>query len=574
MSLLLWLGTAAAEPYNVNALVDLEDALADPNVDELLIAGGLDLSGFGAIAVDRDIAFVGLGAGVTLPPIGSVDAHLSLVNLEVVGATSGYPDSQGGGAPACLDQPCTVVTIRGSLTLDAVVIAGSQAAHAVHTLDADVFMSDTAFRDNGADEYSVLLQAEDADITVDIVRLEFSGNAGPLKVFDSGDRFVSASVQDSFFYENLGNTYFAPDLYFWGVEDVVASTLDFEGSVSRGDERGAMHLHDSSGVLSVLTFTDGAGLTVRSDYEPVDVEVYGLTCNDTVSNDLGGCFYSYAADSVYLSNVWALGSSAPDVGGAIAIVGGFAGQTVTVDYANLLGTSASSNGGGMFFDNVDAVVFDARICNPSAGDEGSGVYMEDGSLSMQSTAIQGSMGGPSIFLQNSDAHLTNLTVVGGEDDFLNGRSQDTDWLIENSIFYGQRAMQEDSENTGNNTLRYNLFAAGAMSDLPHDAGYIDGDPGYTDDDIYDCYAELIPAVDSAAVDGNPTQAELDGTGTRDLGWFWGQGSEDPPDTDEPIVDDTGDIVGFVQGPYTGGCSHAPAGIGLLGLLLAATRRRC
>jgi hypothetical protein len=314
---------------------------------------------------------------------------------------------------------------------------------------------------------------------------------------------------------------------------------------------------------------------VRSDYEPVDVEVYGLTCNDTESNDFGGCFYGYGADSIYLSNVWALGSHAPAVGGAVAIMGSFAGQTAVVDYANLLDTSASSNGGGFFFDSVDAFVYDARVCN-SSGDEGSAVYIEDGFLAMESTAVQGALGGPSIFLQNSDAHLSNLTVVGGEDDFLNGRSQDTDWLIENSIFYGQRAMQEDSENTGDNTLRYNLFAAGAVSDMPHDAGYIEGDPGYTDANIYDCYAALAPSEDSVAVDGNPTQTELDGEGVRDLGWFWGQGSEVPLDTGEEPVggDDTGISGGFVRGPSTGGCGHAPAGIGLLGLLLAATRRRC
>ena len=79
------------------------------------------------------------------------------------------------------------------------------------------------------------------------------------------------------------------------------------------------------------------------------------------------------------------------------------------------------------------------------------------------------------------------------------------------------------------------------------------------------------AIVSATIYPDSREQMLYGTGVRDLGWYWGQEWAPSEDTDG----DSGVQNGFTPGPASGGCGHAPlAPIALLGVALAATRRRC
>ena len=565
----LLLSSASAYTFHVPGDGSFAEALADVDADLIVIDQDQDLSLEEPFTIDRDLRIEGAG-GVLLPPFAVADVAVEVRGVQVVGETGGYAAGASGGWLDCAEAPCTVLQVGGSLLLEQVLIQGVQSAHAIHTVDGDLRLLSVEVSDCFGEEYVILVQSDDVPVTASVEDLRFSGNNGPVKFFDAGDAGMDVTVEDSKFWGN--EAWIAPDLYLWGVEAFSVSNVSFMDSVALSPERGAFHLTDSSGIVSAVEFSDGPGMTAISEDAESFVEIYGLTCTGTHSEQDGGCLYASGLDDLRVFNLWAIESSSDGWGGAVYAEGD-EGATLRLEELTLIGTVSRGPGGGVAVDNLATIVLGARFCGTS-GDEGSALYIEDGRLDINEAAFQGTLGGPALFTQNVPLNAGNMTFIGGEDHCIDGRPDGRNWHISNSIFLGgQRVTSQDQAPTME--LTWNLFWEGAATTLEHGEGFIEADPLLIAQDLYDCYEELRPGPGSPAIDGNPTLAEPDGTGVRDLGWIVGQEAEATvPDSG---LDDSGVEVGYQLKGASGGCASVggavAVGFGLLGLLIATTRRR-
>ena len=296
---MLWLSLANAYEAEVHNVEDFNKALVNSSVTEIVIHG-LDLTEVGPLVLNRDLTISGNDA-VVLPPLGIIEAHVTLNAVSVVGATSSFQVQTNGGqgaAPTCDQQYCTLLAENASLVMDGVTIDDAEGTYALQTTDSSLTLTNSTISNHpDAPDYSVLVTAEETHVTVTIENLTFTGNSGPFKVWNAGDHGASVTVKDSTFSENLGETEFVSDLYLWGVGQVDIQGTTFRDSKSSDAVSGALALQNSSGSLTDLTFqnnddanTGGVSLVGDTDAS-MQVTIEGIRCEGTVMND-GGCLFA------------------------------------------------------------------------------------------------------------------------------------------------------------------------------------------------------------------------------------------------------------------------------------------
>lgn len=180
---------------------------------------------------------------------------------------------------------------------------------------------------------------------------------------------------------------------------------------------GADTITFQAGLTGTITLTTGQ----LSITDSVDVQGPGAAAITVSANKASRVFYLYNGSALLDVTI----SGLTVTGGSAALGGGIAdfGENLVLDGVTITGNEASSDGGGLWADDVTAGTFsltirDSEISGNTAGNGGGGIYVDDpGPVLLQNTVVSGnnaaqSGGGIAFNAPYSDTTIENSTISG------------------------------------------------------------------------------------------------------------------------------------------------------------------
>lgn len=207
-----------------------------------------------------------------------------------------------------------------------------------------------------------------------------------------------------------------------------------------------------------LTITD---VVLTGNYAPDDggamnlqntngtVTIRDSVISNNVASDVGGAVYAVGngALTLALSNVEISGNSAGDNGGGLYL---YQGSLTIIDSTISNNVAETGTGGGIAFEDGPFTIVSSTISGNTAGDSGGGIWIDDSLATISDSTISGNVsgdGGGAIYLYETLMTISNSTLSGnsaanGGALYIANDDEESTTFIENSTISGNHASQD------------------------------------------------------------------------------------------------------------------------------------
>jgi parallel beta-helix repeat protein len=274
------------------------------------------------------------------------------------------------------------------LTRNSIVGSSAERGGGLHLLDSPVWLNGNAIKNNHATGGGggIYLDWSDATLSDNVISnnttYAFTGLGGAGVFLEGGDAtFTANTIRNNDASAPGGGLY-----------------------IYHGDAT----LNDNTIVDNIASYGGGLRLEYKSH-----VTLYGNNISrNQASHDGGGLWVS---SIVTLTRNAISDNSADEMGGGMRISG-----DVVINSNHIYGNSAGINGGGVFIPLSHPTIFNTIIANNQANNQGSGLYIERGSVQVLHTTFVQNLGGKGsgIYVTNdyydnpSSITMSNTILVG------------------------------------------------------------------------------------------------------------------------------------------------------------------
>ncbi|HBU02459.1 MAG TPA: hypothetical protein DEB20_08005 [Acidimicrobiaceae bacterium] len=207
-----------------------------------------------------------------------------------------------------------------------------------------------------------------------------------------------------------------------------------------------------------LTITD---VVLTGNYAPDDggamnlqntngtVTIRDSVISNNVASDVGGAVYALGngALTLALSNVEISGNSAGDNGGGLYL---YQGSLTIIDSTISNNVAETGTGGGIAFEDGPFTIVSSTISGNTAGDSGGGIWIDDSLATISDSTISGNVSGDdggAIYLYETLMTISNSTLSGnsaatGGALYIRNDDEESTTFIENSTISGNHATQD------------------------------------------------------------------------------------------------------------------------------------